>query len=43
MAIVSPSLIANARNVLFTKIRSGKPKEILESPQIVATPKSCLQ
>ena len=42
IAMVRPSLIAMVRNAAFTNDRSGNPKDILDSPQIVANP-FCLQ
>ncbi len=36
--MVRPSLIANVRKAVLTKLLSGMPKEILDKPQIVAYP-----
>ena len=38
MAMVSPSLMAMVRNAAFTYPRSGMPKEMLDRPQMVASP-----
>ena len=38
MAMVSPSLTAIVRKAVFTKLLSGRPKEILDRPHMVARP-----
>ena len=43
IAIVRPWLIAIAIKLLLTNILSGRPNDILESPQAVATSSSFLQ
>ena len=38
MAMVSPSRMAMVRKAAFTKLLSGRPKEMLDRPQMVASP-----
>lgn len=37
----SPALRASAKKVLFMASRTGRPKEILDTPMIVLIPRSC--